>query len=198
MIETIRVGQTRNLLRASSSPLEIWSRAAHHHPGQRRQSAARTGLTKDRTRSPVHMIRNPCKPSGIHKRKLDVRPIPIRQLSAIFSCLSYPCRDRRPRARRPHALGLPPARRPQVGAFARRPRRMVSATATGKTAPWGSCSRAPRAGASSSRQLPTLPSTASPLPKPSRPSAAAPSWIPDSEVLTTARPRAHPRHPGRG
>jgi len=36
MIDMIRVGQTRNLLRASSSPLEIWSRSAHHHPGQRR------------------------------------------------------------------------------------------------------------------------------------------------------------------
>jgi len=32
----IRVGQTRNLLRASSSLLEIWTRSAHHHPGQRR------------------------------------------------------------------------------------------------------------------------------------------------------------------
>ncbi len=32
----IRVGKTRNLLRASSSPLEIWTRSAHHHPGQRR------------------------------------------------------------------------------------------------------------------------------------------------------------------
>src|SRR6056297_202345 len=36
MIETIRVGKTRNLLRASSSLLEIWTRSAHHHPGQRR------------------------------------------------------------------------------------------------------------------------------------------------------------------
>ncbi|WP_235442276.1 hypothetical protein, partial [Rhabdonatronobacter sediminivivens] len=36
MIDMIRVGQTRNLLRASSSPLEIWTRSAHHHPGQRR------------------------------------------------------------------------------------------------------------------------------------------------------------------
>jgi hypothetical protein len=36
MIETIRVGQTRNLLRASSSQSEIWPRSAHHHPGQRR------------------------------------------------------------------------------------------------------------------------------------------------------------------
>jgi len=44
MIDMIRVGQTRNLLRASSSLLEIWPRSAHHHPGQRRQSAARTGL----------------------------------------------------------------------------------------------------------------------------------------------------------
>ena len=36
MIETIRVGQTRNLLRALSSLLEMWPRSAHHHPGQRR------------------------------------------------------------------------------------------------------------------------------------------------------------------
>ena len=33
----IRVGKTRNLLRAPSSLLEIWTRSAHHHPGQRRQ-----------------------------------------------------------------------------------------------------------------------------------------------------------------
>ena len=32
----IRIGKTRNLLRASSSLLEIWTRSAHHHPGQRR------------------------------------------------------------------------------------------------------------------------------------------------------------------
>ena len=32
----IRIGKTRNLLRASSSLLEIWPRSAHHHPGQRR------------------------------------------------------------------------------------------------------------------------------------------------------------------
>jgi len=36
MIETIRSGQTSNVLRASSSLLEIWPRSAHHHPGQRR------------------------------------------------------------------------------------------------------------------------------------------------------------------
>jgi hypothetical protein len=77
MIDMIRVGQTRNLLRASSSLLETWPRSAHHHPGQRRQSAARTGLTKDRTRSHVQTIREtPCKPSGIHKRRLDLRPVP--------------------------------------------------------------------------------------------------------------------------
>ena len=33
----IRVGKTRNLLRAPSSLLEIWTRSAHHHPGQWRQ-----------------------------------------------------------------------------------------------------------------------------------------------------------------
>jgi len=36
MIDMIRVGQTRNLLRAPSSLLEMWPRSAHHHPGQRR------------------------------------------------------------------------------------------------------------------------------------------------------------------
>ena len=36
MIDMIRVGKTRNLLRASSSLLEIWTRSAYHHPGQRR------------------------------------------------------------------------------------------------------------------------------------------------------------------
>ena len=34
----IRIGKTRNLLRASSSLLEIWPRSAHHHPGQRHLS----------------------------------------------------------------------------------------------------------------------------------------------------------------
>lgn len=38
MIDMIRVGQTRNLLRASSSLSEIWPRSAHHHPGQRHLS----------------------------------------------------------------------------------------------------------------------------------------------------------------
>ena len=57
MIDMIRVGKTRNLLRAPSSLLEIWPRSAHHHPGQRRQSAAFTGLTKVRTRSHVQTFR---------------------------------------------------------------------------------------------------------------------------------------------
>ena len=38
MIDMIRVGQTRNLLRASSSLSEIWPRSAHHHLGQRHLS----------------------------------------------------------------------------------------------------------------------------------------------------------------
>jgi hypothetical protein len=38
MIDMIRIGQTRNLLRASSSLLEMWPRSAHHHPGQRHLS----------------------------------------------------------------------------------------------------------------------------------------------------------------
>jgi len=37
MIDMIRVGRTRNLLRASSSLLEMWPRSAHYHPGQRRR-----------------------------------------------------------------------------------------------------------------------------------------------------------------
>jgi len=44
MIDMIRVGQTRNLLRASSSLLEIWPRSAHHHPGQRHLSGRAKGL----------------------------------------------------------------------------------------------------------------------------------------------------------
>ena len=50
MIDMIRVGQTRNLLRASSSPLEIWPRSAHHHPGQRRH-VSRTNRPDKRTHS---------------------------------------------------------------------------------------------------------------------------------------------------
>jgi len=38
MIDMIRIGQTRNLLRASSSLLEMWPRSAHHHLGQRHLS----------------------------------------------------------------------------------------------------------------------------------------------------------------
>ena len=38
MIDMIRIGQTRNLLRASSSLLEIWPQSAHHHLGQRHLS----------------------------------------------------------------------------------------------------------------------------------------------------------------
>jgi len=37
MIDMIRVGQTSTFLRPPSSPLEIWNRSAHHHPGQRRR-----------------------------------------------------------------------------------------------------------------------------------------------------------------
>jgi len=38
MIDMIRIGQARNLLRASSSLLEMWPRSAHHHLGQRHLS----------------------------------------------------------------------------------------------------------------------------------------------------------------
>jgi hypothetical protein len=44
----IRVGRTRNLLRASSSPSEIWPRSAHHHLGQRHL----TGRTNRPDKSP--------------------------------------------------------------------------------------------------------------------------------------------------
>lgn len=36
MIDMIAARQTRNLLRAPNSLLEMWTRSAHHHPGQRR------------------------------------------------------------------------------------------------------------------------------------------------------------------
>ena len=73
MIDMIRVGQTRNLLRASSSLSEIWTRSAHHHPGQRRQSAARTGLTKVRTRSHVQKFRKSLQTERHPQKK--VRPL---------------------------------------------------------------------------------------------------------------------------
>ena len=72
----IRVGQTRNLLRASSSLLEIWPRSAHHHPGQRRQSAARTGLTKVRSRSHVQTIRNSLQTERHPQKKVCLKNVP--------------------------------------------------------------------------------------------------------------------------
>lgn len=74
MIDMIRVGQTRNLLRASSSLLEMWPRSAHHHPGQRRQSAARTGLTKVSTRSHVQKIRNSLQTERHPQKKVAPSP----------------------------------------------------------------------------------------------------------------------------
>ncbi|WP_233489406.1 hypothetical protein, partial [Rhodovulum sp. 12E13] len=50
MIETIRAGQTSNVLRVSNSLLEIWPRSAHHHPGQRRH-VSRTNRPDKRTHS---------------------------------------------------------------------------------------------------------------------------------------------------
>jgi hypothetical protein len=73
----IRIGQTRNLLRASSSLLEMWPRSAHHHPGQRHLS----GRANRPDKSP-HSVTCPkdqkflANESGIHKRRLDGRPIP--------------------------------------------------------------------------------------------------------------------------
>ena len=80
MIDMIRVGQTRNLLRASSSLLEMWPRSAHHHPGQRRQSAARTGLTKVRTRSQVRTIRNSLQTERHPQKKVGHQAHPLRHL----------------------------------------------------------------------------------------------------------------------
>lgn len=74
----IRVGQTRNLLRAPSSLLEMWPRSAHHHPGQRRQSAARTGLTKDRTRSYVPTIGNSLQTERHPQKKVRRQARPLR------------------------------------------------------------------------------------------------------------------------
>ena len=78
----IRVGQTRNLLRASSSLLEMWTRSAHHHPGQRRHVSRTNGPDKS-THSITCPDRSeiPCKPSGIHKsgihkRRFDLGTIP--------------------------------------------------------------------------------------------------------------------------
>jgi hypothetical protein len=68
MIDMIRVGRTRNLLRASSSPSEIWPRSAHLHLGQRHL----TGRTKRPDKSP-HSITTPkaqkflANEGGIHK-----------------------------------------------------------------------------------------------------------------------------------
>ena len=76
----IRVGQTRNLLRASSSLLEMWTRSAHHHPGQRRQSAALTGLTKVRTRSHVRTIRNSLQTERHPQKKVGCQAHPLRHL----------------------------------------------------------------------------------------------------------------------
>ena len=80
MIDMIRVGQSRNLLRASSSLSEIWPRSAHHHPGQRRQSAARTGLTKVRTRSHVQKLRNSLQTERHPQKKVGYQAHSLRHL----------------------------------------------------------------------------------------------------------------------
>jgi len=46
MIDMIRTGKARNLLRAPSSLLETWTRSAHHHPGQRRLVGRTNGPDK--------------------------------------------------------------------------------------------------------------------------------------------------------
>ena len=76
MIDMIRVGKTRNLLRTPSSLLEIWTRSAHHHPGQRRQ-VSRTNRPDKRPHSITCSKSSdfPCKPSGIHKSRFDGRPV---------------------------------------------------------------------------------------------------------------------------
>ena len=86
----IRVGQTRNLLRASSSLLEMWTRSAHHHPGQRRQSAALTGLTKVRTRSQVQKIRNSLQTERHPQKKVRRQTHPLRHFSDICIVIQWP------------------------------------------------------------------------------------------------------------
>lgn len=83
MIDVIRVGQTRNLLRASSSLSEIWPRSAHHHLGQRRQSAARTGLTKVRTRSHVQKFRNSLQTERHPQKKVRHRSPSLRAMQIL-------------------------------------------------------------------------------------------------------------------
>jgi hypothetical protein len=80
MIDMIRVGQARNLLRAPSSPSEIWPRSAHHHLGQRRSSAARTGLTRVRTRSHAPLFRNSLQNERHPQEKVRPQFPPLRQL----------------------------------------------------------------------------------------------------------------------
>jgi len=97
MIDMIRVGQSRNLLRASSSLSEIWPRSAHHHPGQRRQSAARTGLTKVRTRSHVQKLRNSLQTERHPQKKVRRQVHPLRHLSLHYNALGGPTHSCPPR-----------------------------------------------------------------------------------------------------
>src|SRR5690606_33063546 len=75
MIETIRVGQTRNLLRASSSLLEMWPpiRASPSRPAAPCQPHE-TGLTKVRTRSHVQKIRNSLQTERHPQKKIRKSP----------------------------------------------------------------------------------------------------------------------------
>jgi len=132
----IRVGKTRNLLRASSSPLEIWTRSAHHHPGQRRH-VSRT-IRPDKS---THSITSPEDQNFLANRAASTKegwtsgssPPPLahckpenRSLAGPFSlcakgvCRSHPpfgdwppARDRSPNA---HRL-FPPAPRSRRGGF---------------------------------------------------------------------------------
>jgi hypothetical protein len=67
----IRVRKARNLLWAPSSLLEIWTRTAHHHPGQRSHVSRKNRPDKSTHSSHVQTIRkslqserHPQKPVG--------------------------------------------------------------------------------------------------------------------------------------
>lgn len=73
----IRVGRTRNPLRALSSLSEIWPRSAHHHLGQRHLSGRKHRPDKSPHSIKCLSFRNSFVNEGsIHKRRLHIRPTP--------------------------------------------------------------------------------------------------------------------------
>jgi len=70
MIDMIRVGQTRNLLRASNSLLEIWPRSAHHHLGQRHLSGRANSAWQESALDHKSKVQKfLANEGGIHKRR---------------------------------------------------------------------------------------------------------------------------------